>query len=71
MVRNNYFEGVSTIEFFIIGESTVNKPLIEIKKFIIGEPLPKEVIVLKPEQKPNNDRYSLKLLPNTKLNQIH
>lgn len=43
-------KGVSTIEFFIIGESTVNKPLTEIKKFIIGETLPAEVIVSKPEQ---------------------
>jgi hypothetical protein len=35
-------KGVSTIEFFIIGESTVNKPLSEIKKFIIGEHNPQK-----------------------------
>jgi hypothetical protein len=56
-------KGVSTIEFFIIGESTVNKPLTEIKKFIIGETLPAEVIVSKPEQEPKNEN---KLETNTK-----
>lgn len=47
------FKGVSTIEFFRIGESFISQPIEQLKKLIIGgESYPSLTLVSKPEEEP-------------------
>jgi hypothetical protein len=67
-------KGVSTIEFFRVGESVIKQPVDQLKNFIVGEPYPSNIIVSTPEQqlKPENQLKTIsenQIIPDSLNNQ--